>query len=38
MRKILNVLLAVFIALGVCCLNTSEAHAREGFEINKLTV
>ncbi|MBQ9037243.1 MAG: DUF2207 domain-containing protein [Erysipelotrichaceae bacterium] len=38
MRKILNVLLAVFIALGVCCLNTSEAHAREGFEINKHTV
>ena len=38
MRKILNVLLAVFIALGVCCLNTSEAYAREGFEINKHTV
>ncbi len=38
MRKILKVLLALFIAFGICFVNVEHTEAREGFNINKHTV
>ena len=38
MRKLLNVILAILIAVSVISIRTDRVQAREGFDINKHVV